>query len=132
MVSLIDAFYLWAEFWAKKFDEGNKCYGCLLIFVTLVMYTGTGFILYWSFKTFWVDGCGMNKFMLILMSILPILFTVLIVLKFHPKGSLITSGSISIYGVFLIWTAFVSFPDKKADTEAKCNPVLGAKASMYA
>lgn len=130
MVSLIDAFYLWAEFWAKKFDEGNKCYGCLLVFVTLAMYTGTGMILYWSYKTFWIDGCGVNKIMLIMMSVFPVLFTTLIVMKFHPKGSVITSGAISIYGTFLIWTAFVSFPNKQADTQ--CNTVLGSKTSMYA
>ena len=64
------------------------------------------------------------------MSVFPILFTTLIVLKFHPKGSVVTSGAISIYGVFLIWTAFVSFPNKQAD--ATCNTVIGSKTSMFA
>ena len=129
MVSLIDAFYLWAEFWAKKFDDGNTCYGCLLIFVTILMYSGCGYILIFSYRTFWITGCTANKILLIVMTLFPVVFTVLIILKFHPSGSLITSGAISIYGVFLVWTAFISFPNKKADQN--CNPVIGSSTSMY-
>lgn len=129
MVSLIDAFYLWAEFWAKKFDNGNQCYGCLMIFTTVVMYSGTGYILFFLYKNFWITGCTANKFMLITMTIFPILFTVLIVLKFHPKGSVITASAISIYGTFLIWTAMISYPNKKSGTT--CNPVLTSSVSMY-
>jgi hypothetical protein len=129
MVSLIDAFYLWAEFWTKKFDDGNTCYGCLMIFFTLLMYTGTGYILFYSYKIFWISGCFTNKILLIIMTILPIVFTTLVLLRFHPNGSVITSGGISIYGTFLIWTAFISFPNKKANL--KCNPVIGSSVSMY-
>jgi Serine incorporator (Serinc) len=129
MVSLIDAFYLWAEFWAKKFDEGNKCYGCLLIFVTLAMYSATGYILFFSYTKFWVAGCTANKILLILMTAFPVIFTTLILMKFHPQGSLITAGGISIYGTFLVWTAFISFPNKKAGET--CNPVIGSSTSMY-
>lgn len=129
MVSLIDAFYLWAEFWAKKFNDGNTCYGCLLIFVSLVMYLGTGYIMFHSYSIFWIAGCTLNKTLLIVMTILPITFTVLIILKFHPSGSLITCGGISIYGTFLVWTAFISFPNRKSDVT--CNPVIGSTLSMY-
>lgn len=130
MVSIIDAMYLWAEFWAKKFDDGNTCYGCLLIFVTLLMYTGTGFILYYSYKLFWISGCFWNMATLIIMTVFVVLFTVLILLKFHPKGSLITSGSISLYGVFLAWTAFISYPNNKDKSATQCNPVVSERWSM--
>lgn len=129
MVSIIDAMYLWAEFWAKKFDDGNKCYGCLLVFVTLVMYSGTGVILFYSFKIFWISGCFWNKLVLLSMALFVIMFTVLILLRFHPKGSLITSGAISLYGVFLAWTAFISYPNGK-NSEQKCNPVISETWSM--
>jgi serine incorporator 1/3 len=129
IISLIDAFYLWAEFWAKKFDSGNQCYGCLLIFVTIVMYLFTGYILYYSFSHFWAAGCTTNKIMLVLMTLFPIIYTSLLVLKIHPSGSLITSGAISLYGTFLIWTAFISFPNKQAGIT--CNPVIGNALSMY-
>jgi len=128
MVSIIDAMYLWAEFWAKKFDDGNKCYGCLLIFVTLVMYTATGFIVFYSFKFFWVHGCFFNKVILIVVASCVVIFTVLIIAKFHPKGSLITSGAISLYGTFLAWTAFLSYPNKSEDKT--CNPIIKEKWSM--
>jgi hypothetical protein len=130
MVSVIDAMYLWAEFWAKKFDDGNKCYGCLLIFCTLVMYTATGFVAFFSFKYFWIKGCFLNKVILISMVTFVLLFTVLIILKFHPKGSLITSSAISIYGCFLAWTAFLSFPNKSKDKT--CNPIITERWSMLA
>lgn len=130
MVSIIDAMYLWAEFWAKKFDDGNTCYGCLLIFVTLLMYTGTGFILFYSFKFYWISGCFWNRFILISMAFFVVLFTTLIVLKFHPKGSLITSGAISLYGVFLAWTAFISYPNSKDKSSAQCNPIVSERWSM--
>ena len=90
MVSIIDAMYLWAEYWAKKFSDGNTCYGCLLIFAAVGMYTATGFIVFNSFRFFWIAGCGLNKFMLILLCLFLVAFPVLILLKFHPKGSLIT------------------------------------------
>lgn len=129
MVSLIDACYLWAEFWAKKFEDGNNCYGCLLIFVTIVLYSGTGYILFYSYKIFWIKGCTGNIILLIVMTLLPIVFTVLIVLKFHPKGSVITASGLSLYGTLLAWTAFISFPNRKS--KHNCNPVLTSNLSMY-
>lgn len=129
LISLIDALYIWAEFWAKKYDEGNNCYGCLLIFATILMYATTGIVLYYSFKFFWVSGCGFNKFILIVISLSYCAFTILIVLQMHPRGSLVTSGAISIYGALLAWTAFVSYPNKVAGVT--CNPIIGSVASMY-
>lgn len=124
MVSIVDAVYLWAEFWAKKFSDGNNCYGCLLITSTLLMYGSTGYLLYKSFQIFWNPGCFLNKFILILISFLVLLYIVLILLKFHPNGSVITSGAISIYSVYLAWTTFLSNPDKT------CNPWFYKKWGM--
>ena len=116
MVSIIDGVYLWAEFWASKFDEGNTCYGCLLIFCSLLMYLATGYLLYLSYDQFWVSGCWLNKTILLIITIMVIAYVVLIVLKFHPNGSIITSGAISLYAVYLGWSSFLS------DTNAHCNP----------
>lgn len=123
-VSLIDAFYLWADFWAKKFEDGNSCYGCLLIFASLVMYTAAGFFTYKAYSVFWLKECTGNMVILALGTILMISFTVLIVLKFHPKGSIITSGAISIFGMYLIWATLVS------STSAKCNAVGQSQSNM--
>lgn len=124
-VSLIDAFYLWAEFWAKKFDDGNNCYGCLLIFTSLLMYALTGFFVYLGFKNYWAQGCFSNRMLLIIPVIFVIAFTVLIILRFHPKGSIITSGAISIFGAYLFWAALISNPDEK------CNPDYSSKTNMF-
>ena len=115
-VSLIDAFYLWAEFWANKFDEGNNCYGCLLSFTSLMMYIATGYFIYSGFANFWISGCYGNIIILIIALVGAVAFIVLIILRFHPKGSIITSGAISIFGVYLFWSSLISNPS------ASCNP----------
>lgn len=115
-VCLIDAFYLWAQFWAKKYDDGNNCYGCLLIFTSLLMYSVAGYFIFSGFKHFWISGCIGNITILIFAVIFTLAFVVLIVLKFHPNGSIITSGAISIFGVYLFWSALISNPSDK------CNP----------
>ena len=129
MVSVIDALYLWAEHWARKFSSGNNCYGCLLLFTSILMYLGAGVIIYYSFLIFWIEGCGTNKIILVSMPIFLVGFTTLILLRFHPTGSLITSGGMSLYGMFLAWNAFLSYPNQKMGT--KCNPILEDKWSMW-
>ena len=129
MVSVIDAFYLWAEFWAKKYSDGNTCYGCLLIFVSICLYLGTGLIVFYSFKFFWIPGCWGNKALLLTMPLFVIAFTTLVLLRFHPTGSLITSGAISLYGTFLAWNAFLSYPNAKTGTA--CNPIIANEWSMW-
>lgn len=118
-VSLIDAFYLWAQFWAKKFDDGNNCYGCLLIFTSLLMYGATSFFIYIGFHNFWLSGCGGNKTILIFAILFALAFVVLIILKFHPQGSIITSGAISIFGVYLFWSALISNPSETCNLHRK-------------
>lgn len=123
-VSLIDGFYLWAEFWAKKYDDGNKCYGCLLIFVSLIMYSLSGYFVYFGFERFWNPGCGGNKAYMIITLLIYVLYVVFIILRFHPQGSIITSGAITIFGSFLVWESLVSDPSES------CNPEYKSKNSM--
>ena len=109
-VSQIDAFYLWAEFWANKFDEGNNSYGCLLIFTILMIYVTTRYFIYSGLANFSISGCYGNLIILIIALVCTVAFIVLIILRFHPKGSIITSGAISIF-----WSiSFLVFPDKQS------------------
>lgn len=123
-VSLIDGFYLWAGFWAKKYDDGNGCYGCLLIFTSLLQYALVGFFAYHGYSKFWVEGCSGNKLMLITPMIFVFAFFVLIVLKFHPHGSILTSGAISIFGVYLFWATLVS------NNNTTCNSQYSSPSAM--
>jgi serine incorporator 1/3 len=123
-VSLIDGFYLWASFWAKKYDDGNGCYGCLLIFTSLLQYALIGFFVYHGFTHFWQPGCSGNKFMLITPVFFTIFFIILIVLRFHPNGSVLTSGAISIFGVYLFWATLVS------NTNTTCNNQYSSGSAM--
>lgn len=114
-ITLIDFAYLWAEEWAMRFNKGNKCYGVLLIVFALFLYAGCGFILVEMFIAF-ANGCASNWIWLIVNCLLPIAWTVLIILKFHPTGSIITSGSVSIIITYLGWTGLLSSSDEA------CNP----------
>jgi len=125
-VSLIDAFYLWAQFWAKKYDDGNGCYGCLLIFSSIVMYFLAGYFVYKGFKDFWLPSCWGNMFLLFVPVVLCLAFVVLIILRFHPTGSIITSGAITVFGVYLFWAALIS------NTNTQCNPSFGnSRSNMF-
>lgn len=86
MVSIVDALYLWAEYWAEKYDNGNTCYGVLMVAFMFIVYALSITIMVYSFKYFWLEGCYGNKAILISLPIFLVLFTVLIILKFHPKG----------------------------------------------
>jgi len=126
MVSVVDAMYLWAEYWAQKYDDGNTCYGVLMIFAALGLYGGLGYLIYFSFTMFWVSGCWGNYIILVAVPFFAIAFIVLTILKFHPKGSILTAGAISFYGMFMAWTALISNPYKQ------CNRVINGDMSMIA
>lgn len=99
-ITLIDFSYLWAEDWAMRYDKGNKCYGVLLIVFAVILYSGCAFILVEMFINY-TNTCGANWVWLIINCLLPIAWTVLILLKLHPTGSIITSGSLSIIITYL-------------------------------
>jgi len=49
---IIDIFYIWAEKWAHFYDEGNKCFGVLMIITSLILYAGVGYFSFMNFKWF--------------------------------------------------------------------------------
>lgn len=113
--------YLVAEFWAKKYDEGNTCYGVIMIGTMIGIYGSLGFLLYVGFKYYWLSGCYSNKIILLIMPLFAIVFTVLVLLRFHPKGSVITAGSISLYGAYMAWSALLSNPYTECQIDSAIN-----------
>jgi len=99
-ITLIDFAYLWAEDWAMRFNKGNKCYGVLLIVFSVILYAGCGFMIAEMFMNY-STSCGVNWVWLIINCLLPIAWTVLIILRIHPTGSIITSGTVSIIITYL-------------------------------
>ena len=51
---IIDLFYMWGEKWVKVYDEGNKCFGVLMIVMALILYAGTGYFTWMNF--YWFTG----------------------------------------------------------------------------
>lgn len=100
-VSLIDFCYIWAEYWALKYNNGNSCYGVLLIVFAFLLYAGTGLLLWAQYSVFMISSCPGSIVWLCVNAILPIAWTIMIILKFHPTGSIITSGGVSILITYL-------------------------------
>ena len=113
--------YLVAEYWAEKYDNGNTCYGVIMIATMIGVYGFLGFLLFVGFKYYWLPGCYSNKVILLIMPIFAIVFTVLVLLRFHPKGSVITAGSISLYGAYMAWSALLSNPYQECQIDITTN-----------
>ena len=122
-ISLIDFSYLWAEYWGAKFNEGKKQFGVFLIIAAIILYVGTGFMLWGMVWGFGNGNCWGQWTWLIVNMVLPVLWTILILTKMNPHGSIITSGSISIVVTYMGWSSLV------ADTDKTCNP--NADSQMY-
>jgi hypothetical protein len=54
---IIDLCYIWGEKWVEIYDEGNSCFGVIMIITSLVLYTIAGWLTYKNFTWFAKDGC---------------------------------------------------------------------------
>lgn len=105
-VMLIDIFYFWGERWKASYDDGATWMAYTLIITSVILYGLAITLIVLNF--IWFNGCGMNTFINVTNLVLCIVVTVVQVLGFNPKGSLITSGSISLYMTFLTFSAMLS------------------------
>ncbi|XP_025419034.1 probable serine incorporator isoform X2 [Sipha flava] len=123
-VQVLDSAHSLAESWLDKWEqtEDKKWYFALL-FTTLVSYglaiTGV-IIMYHSFTQ--DDGCGLNKFFITLTVVICIFISSIsitsCVQRVHEKSGLLQSSIVSLYVVYLTWSALNSGP------ETKCNKSL--------
>ena len=106
IIMIIDICYLWGEKWVSYYDEGQRFWGILLILTSLGLYVGT---VYWNVMLYeWFGGCGVGTMAITLNIILIIIVTILTLSGIHPHGSLLTTGSVSIFTTYLTWSALTS------------------------
>jgi len=106
---IIDICYIWAEKWISYYDEGSSCWAGVLIATTLGLYFGC---IYYSVGLYnWFGGCGMGTFSTTLNIVLMVISTLLVVLRVHPNGSILTSGGVCLFTTYMTWSALASQDD---------------------
>nr|XP_002739996.1 PREDICTED: serine incorporator 1-like [Saccoglossus kowalevskii] len=124
LVLLIDFAHSWNESWVEKMEDSNSkaWYFALLVFTILFYLLAlAGIIVFYIFYTTPHD-CALNKFFI---SFNMIMCIILSVISIHPKiqeaqprSGLLQASVISLYIVYLTWSAMSSEPDNV------CNPKL--------
>uniref|UniRef100_A0A7N8Y9M9 Serine incorporator 1-like n=1 Tax=Mastacembelus armatus TaxID=205130 RepID=A0A7N8Y9M9_9TELE len=124
LVLLVDFSHSWNESWVDKMETGNsKGWYAALLTVTSLSYilSFTAAVLMFIFYTK-PDGCFLNKFFISFNMLLCIVASVVSMLhkvqESQPRSGLLQSSFITLYSMFLTWSAMTNEPDQS------CNPSL--------
>nr|CAG4647102.1 EOG090X07ET [Megafenestra aurita]SVE92432.1 EOG090X07ET [Megafenestra aurita] len=117
LVLVVDFAHRWAESWVEKFEETNsKTWYFALFFFTILQYALciTAVALFYVYYTT-SDGCGLHKFFISFNLILCILVSVVAILpkvqEYQPRSGLLQSSVVSLYTLYLTWSAMSNQPD---------------------
>lgn len=124
LILLIDFAHGWSESWVEKYEETEaKCWYIGLLFFTVLFYLValTAIILFYVFYA-GDSECGLHKFFISFNMILCVGCSILAILpkiqEAQPKSGLLQASVITIYVMYLTWSAMTNNPNKK------CNPSL--------
>ncbi len=123
IIMIIDLSYKWGSAWVKKYDAGKTGYMYPLIGFSLILYGAAGYGIVRSYM--WFKGCGIGTLGVSVTLGLIVLATLFIFFKTHPTGSLLTTGVVAAYSVFLTWSGLSNMPDT-------CNPLLDKESATIA
>ncbi|CAL8071975.1 unnamed protein product [Orchesella dallaii] len=128
LILIVDFAHSWAESWVSKYEEDeSRGWYCALLSSTGLCYglVITAVVLFWKFYTGTGDGdnnCGVNKFIIIFNLILCVIVSIVSILprvqEFQPTSGLLQSSIVSLYTMYLTWSAMSNSP------EATCKPHL--------
>uniref|UniRef100_W5M1H5 Serine incorporator 3 n=1 Tax=Lepisosteus oculatus TaxID=7918 RepID=W5M1H5_LEPOC len=124
LVLLVDFAHSWNESWVEKMEEGNsRCWYAALLSVTGLNYVLSliAVVLFYVFYTH-PEDCALNKFFISFNMLLCIGASVVSVLpkvqEAQPQSGLLQSSIITLYMMYLTWSAMTNEPDRK------CNPSI--------
>uniref|UniRef100_A0A8C8RHX8 Serine incorporator 1 n=1 Tax=Pelusios castaneus TaxID=367368 RepID=A0A8C8RHX8_9SAUR len=124
LVLLIDFAHSWNESWVEKMEEGNsRCWYAALLSATALNYLLclVAVVLFYVYYTR-PEGCTENKAFISVNMLLCIGASVMSILpkiqESQPRSGLLQSSVITIYTMYLTWSAMTNEPEKK------CNPSL--------
>lgn len=125
LVLLIDFAHNWADAWVGNYEETeSRGWFIALMSVTFLQYIVSliGVILLFSYYT-QSDSCGLNKFFISFNMILCLAVSILSITprvqEAQPRSGLLQSAIVTLYVIFLTWSAVSNNPD------ANCNNSLG-------
>jgi hypothetical protein len=121
LVLIIDFAHSWAEIWVGKYEETeSKNWLVALLIVTGFMYVGAlaAIVLLFVYYTGAVQGqCKLHEFYISFTLILSVAISIISILpkvqEHMPKSGLLQSGIISLYMIYLTWSAMSNSPDAK-------------------
>ncbi|KAM3622416.1 uncharacterized protein V6R79_024819 [Siganus canaliculatus] len=124
LVLLVDFAHSWNESWVEKMETGNsRCWYAALLGITILNYI-LSFIAVVLFFVFYTkpNECGLNKFFISFNMLFCIGASVVSVMhkvqEAQPRSGLLQSSFITLYTMFLTWSAMSNEPDQV------CNPGL--------
>ncbi|XP_047437761.1 serine incorporator 3 isoform X2 [Mugil cephalus] len=124
LVLLVDFAHSWNESWVEKMENSNsRGWYAALLAVTILSYI-LSFIAVVLFFVFYTkaDGCLINKFFISFNMLYCVGASVVSVLnkvqESQPRSGLLQSSIITLYTMFLTWSAMTNEPDRE------CNPNL--------
>lgn len=124
LVLIIDFAHNWADTWVGNYEETeSRGWFTALLFSTAIQYVLSlvGIILLYTYYTL-SDDCSLNKFFISFNMILCIAVSIFSIIpqvqEVQPRSGLLQSAVVTLYTVYLTWSAVANNPD------AQCNPGL--------
>ncbi|CAG7837749.1 unnamed protein product [Allacma fusca] len=122
LILIVDFAHSWAGAWVAKYEEtDSRGWYCALMSVTLLNYVliiaaAVVFWIYYGLPTNGDSGCGVNKFFIIFNMILCVAMSVVSILpkvqEFHPCSGLLQASFVSLYTMYLTWSAMSNTEDQ--------------------
>eukprot|EP01026_Neomeris_dumetosa_P027760 TRINITY_DN2253_c0_g1_i3.p3 TRINITY_DN2253_c0_g1~~TRINITY_DN2253_c0_g1_i3.p3 ORF type:complete len:436 (+),score=55.29 TRINITY_DN2253_c0_g1_i3:323-1630(+) len=117
LLILLDFAMSWNEAWVLKGEEGESQYYTYLLALTAGCYITFAIVIGFLFSWFNpVSGCGLNQAFLVCTICICVVFTLLSLIPRFERTSIFVSGLISVYCVYLCYSALASEP-----TDYECN-----------
>lgn len=130
LVLIVDFAHSWAERWVSNYDETESrgWYAALLLaMMSCYALTLTGIVLLYVYYTK-ADGCDLSKFFISINLILIVIMSAVSILpavqEHQPRSGLLQSSVVSLYVVFLTWSAL-------SNGDSQCNSIAGGNEASF-
>lgn len=123
LILLVDFAHGWAEHWVERYEETQaKCYYIGLIASTIFFYLASIAAIVLFYIYYASGDCALHKFFVSFNLILCFGMSVVAILpkiqEYQPRSGLLQSSFITLYIMYLTWSAMANNPDRA------CNPSL--------
>uniref|UniRef100_A0A224XPW2 Putative conserved plasma membrane protein n=1 Tax=Panstrongylus lignarius TaxID=156445 RepID=A0A224XPW2_9HEMI len=122
LILIVDFAHSWAESWVTNYEETeSRGWYAALLLTMLVNYAlaVTGIVLLYMYFT-QPDDCALNKFFISINLIVCFIASIISILpavqEMQPRSGLLQSSVVTLYVIYLTWSALSNNPVKK------CNP----------